>query len=152
MRSHLIAMGSAALLLSFALIFTATARDQSDRVELTANQMVDQASAQTARMKAALRLTSDQEKNWSGFQTAMQDMSKKRADRDVAMRDELSKATGTEDVLEQISKDADAQIVRANELKKLADASKPLYASLDEQQKHRFAESLFGGERGRDAN
>jgi hypothetical protein len=39
---------------------------------------------------------------------------------------------------------------RANDRKKLADAAQPLYASLNEQQKSRFAELLFGGDRERD--
>lgn len=43
----------------------------------------------------------------------------------------------------------DAQIERANDRKKLADSAQPLYASLNEQQKTRFAEMLFGGDRER---
>jgi len=112
--------------------------------------MVNQADAQTARMKVDLRLTPEQEKNWSGFESAMRDMGKQRADREIAMRDERAKQQGPVDVLEQIGKSADSRIERANSWKKLADAAKPLYASLDEQQKRRFAESLFSGDRGRD--
>jgi hypothetical protein len=47
-------------------------------------------------------------------------------------------------------KNADSQIERSNDRKKLADAAQPLYTSLTEQQKSRFAEILFGGERERD--
>jgi len=47
-------------------------------------------------------------------------------------------------------KNADRQIERSNDRKKLADAAQPLYTSLNEQQKNRFAESLFGGDRERD--
>jgi hypothetical protein len=46
-------------------------------------------------------------------------------------------------------KNADAQIERSNDQKKLADAAQPLYATLNEQQKERFAETIFGGERDR---
>lgn len=148
MRKALLVLATAALMTGSALIVPATARDRSDRGEMTANQIVDQAAAQTARMKVELRLTLAQANNWPGFETAMQDMSKKRADRQIAMRNERKQATGPVDALEQIGKSADSRIERANDWKKLADAAKPLYASLDEQQKRRFAESLFRGDRG----
>jgi hypothetical protein len=44
-------------------------------------------------------------------------------------------------------KNADAQIERSNDRKKLADAAQPLYATFNDQQKQRFAETMFGGER-----
>jgi hypothetical protein len=46
-------------------------------------------------------------------------------------------------------KNADRQIERANDRKKLADAAQPLYTGLNEQQKSRFAETLFDGDRDR---
>lgn len=152
MRKTLLLLTTAALITGSALAMPAVARERSDRGELTANQMVNQADAQTARMKVDLRLTPEQEKNWSGFESAMRDMGKKRADRKIAMRDERSKQNGPVDVLEQINKGADSRIERSNDWKKLAEAAKPLYASLDEQQKRRFAESLFGGDRERDSD
>jgi LTXXQ motif family protein len=150
MRKTMLLLASVAAITGSALTVPAVARDRSERGDLTANQMVNQADAQTAHMKVDLRLTPEQEKNWSGFESAMRDMGKQRADREIAMRDERAKQQGPVDVLEQISKSADSRIERANNWKKLADAAKPLYASLDEQQKRRFAESLFGGDRGRD--
>jgi len=86
MRKTFILFMSAALLTGTALTGSAVARDRSDRTELTATQMTDRAEAQTAKMKVDLNLTPDQEKNWSGFASAMQDMSKKQADRRIAMR------------------------------------------------------------------
>jgi hypothetical protein len=150
MRKTMLLLLSAALLTGTALTGSAVARDRSDRGELTANQMANQADARTAEMKADLRLTPDQEKNWSGFASAMQDMGKKQADRQIAMRDERSQKQGPFDALDQMRKRADFQIQRANERKKLADAAQPLYSSLDEQQKRRFAEGLFRGDRDRD--
>jgi hypothetical protein len=82
MRKSLIFLTSAALLTGSALSDSAAvARDRSERTELTASQMADRADARTAKMKVDLNLTADQEKNWSGFASAMQDMSKKQADR-----------------------------------------------------------------------
>jgi hypothetical protein len=46
-------------------------------------------------------------------------------------------------------KDADEQIDPSNAQKKLADAAQPLYSSLDDQQKRRFAEALFHRDRDR---
>jgi hypothetical protein len=46
-------------------------------------------------------------------------------------------------------KDADEQIDRSNARKKLADTAQPLYASLDDQQKQRFSETLFRRDRDR---
>jgi hypothetical protein len=150
MRKTVIFFMTAALLTGTALTTSAVARDRSDRAELTASQMTDRAEARTAKMKVDLNLTADQEKNWPAFASAMQDMSKKQADRRVAMRDARAQQHGTFDALDEMRKNADSQIERSNDRKKLADAAQPLYTSLNEQQKNRFAESLFGGDRERD--
>jgi hypothetical protein len=146
MRKTIIIFMSAVLLTGTALTGSAIARDRSDRSELSANQMVDRADLRTAKLKVDLNLTADQEKNWSGFASAMQDMSKKQADRRIAIRDARAEQQGKFDVLDEMRKNADAQIERANDQKKLADAAQPLYATLNEQQKERFAETMFGGE------
>ena len=141
---------SAALLTGTALTSPAMARDRTDHVELTANQMADRADARTAKMKVDLNLTADQDKNWAGFASAMQDMNKKQADRRIAMRDARAQQHGGVDLIGELRRNADSQIEYANERKKLADAAQPLHASLNEQQKNRFADMLFGGDRERD--
>jgi len=142
---------SAALLTGTALTGSVVARDRSDHAELTASQMTDRADVQTAKLKVDLNLTADQENNWAGFATAMQDMSKKQADRRIKSRDARAQQHGTLDALDEMRKNADSQIELSNDLKKLADAVQPLYASLNEQQKSRFAEFLFGADRERAA-
>jgi hypothetical protein len=152
MRKTMIIFMTAALLTGTALTSSAIARDRSDRTELSANQMADRAAARTAKLKVDLNLTADQEKNWSGFASAMQDMSKTQADRRIAMRDtRAQQKQGKFDVLDEMRKNADAQIERSNDQKKLADAAQPLYTSLNEQQKQRFAESMFGDDHERGA-
>jgi hypothetical protein len=150
-RKSLFLTTGAALICLSALSVSALARDRS---ELTANQIVNQSDARTARMKVDLRLTPEQEKNWAGFEGAMQDMGKKKADRMIARRDERLKETDKTpyNVLDKINRRADSQIERSNDWKKLADAAKPFYATLDEQQKRRFAERLFDDDRERDSN
>ena len=150
MRKPVIFVMSTALVIGTAITGSAVARDRSDRSELTASQMTDRADVRTAKMKVDLNLTADQEKNWSGFASAMQDMSKKQADRRIAIRDARAQQHGSFDALDEMRKDADSQIERSNDRKKLADAAQPLYASLNEQQKSRFAEILFGDDRERE--
>lgn len=152
MRKALLLLATAALIASPALTGPAIARDRSDRAELPANQIANQADARTARMKVDLRLTPEQEKNWSGFESAMRDMGKKQADRQIALRDERAQRSGAVDVIEQMRKEADSQIERSNDWKKLADAAQPLYASLNDQQKQRFAQDLFRLDGRRDVN
>jgi len=150
MRKTAIYLMTAALLTGTALTTPATARDRSERVELTANQMADRSDARIAKMKVDLNLTAEQDKNWAGFAGAMQDMNKKQADRRIAKRDARAQQPGSVDLIDELRRSADSQIEHANERKKLADAAQPLYASLNEQQKNRFADMLFGGDRDRD--
>jgi hypothetical protein len=150
MRKTAIYLMTAALLTGTALTAPATARDRSERVELTANQMADRSDARIAKMKVDLNLTAEQDKNWAGFAGAMQDMNKKQADRRIAKRDARAQQPGSVDLIDELRRSADSQIEHANERKKLADAAQPLYASLNEQQKSRFADMLFGGDRDRD--
>jgi zinc resistance-associated protein len=90
--------------------------------------------ARIAALKAGLRLTPDQEKNWPAFESAVRDMAKARAER-WAMRQREQPSADPVDWLEQR---ADALGKAAAGLKKLADAEGPLYKSLDDAQKHRF--------------
>ena len=102
MRKSLIFLTSAALLTGSALSGSAVARDRSEHTELTASQIADRADARTAKMKVDLNLTADQEKNWSGFASAMQDMTKKQADRRIAVRDARAQQHGTFDALDEM--------------------------------------------------
>jgi LTXXQ motif family protein len=150
MRKIAIYLMSAALLTATALTGPATARDRTERAELTANQMADRSDARIAKMKVHLRLTADQNKNWAGFASAMQDMNKKQADRRIAKRDTRAQQHGSVDLIDEPRSNADSQIEYGNERKKLANAAQPLYAGLNEQQKNRFADMFFGGDRERD--
>jgi hypothetical protein len=149
MRKTLILVTTAALLSGTAITGSAVARDRSDRTELTASQITDQAAARAAKMKADLRLTPEQEKNWSAFETAVVDMWKKQAEQQIAWRNAHAKQQGSVDLIDEMRKDADEHIDQANAWKKLADAAQPLYSSLDDQQRRRFADALFRRDRDR---
>lgn len=126
------------------------ARDRSDRPELTANQITNEFAARTARIKADLRLTPEQEKNWPGFESAVNDLGKRNADRQLALQAERAKQKAPLDAIEQMRAEAEqmseeAKFIseRSADRKALADAAQPLFASLDDQQKRRFARQLF---------
>jgi zinc resistance-associated protein len=102
--------------------------------------------ARIAALKAGLVLTPEQEKNWPAFEQAARDLAKMRMDRRSAMRN----APATEDPVERLRQRATALSETGAALKKLADATDPLYKSLDENQKRRFAilNRLAGPDRG----
>ena len=119
------------------------ARDRSDRAELTANQITNDFAARTARIKADLRLTPEQEKNWPGFESAMSDMGKRYGDRQTALQANRTQQKAPADVIEQLRDEAQFLSERSADRKTLADGAQPLYASLDDQQKRRFAKELI---------
>lgn len=143
MRKALVLFTTAALVAGSALAGPALARDRMDRAELSANQITDQYAARTARIKADLRLTPEQAKNWPGFESALNDIAKANADRQMAMQTTGTQPKGPVDIIEQMRRQAKYMSERAAERKTIADAAEPLYASLDDQQKRRFATELM---------
>lgn len=127
--------------------------------------------ARIAGLKAGLKLTPDQEKNWPAVETAIRDLAKQRADRMKEREDRFAARRGgrdggprdgggrtggdtaqanspaAPDAIARLRQGADRMTARADSLKKLADASAPLYQSLDDGQKHRFAALLHMGGR-----
>ena len=118
-------------------------RYRSDRAELSANQISNEFAARTARIKADLRLTPEQEKNWPGFESAMSDIGKRYGDRQTAVQADRTQQKAPADVIEQLRDEAQFLSERSADRKTLADAAQPLYASLDDQQKRRFAKDLI---------
>jgi hypothetical protein len=162
MRSAVIA--STLLMLGAAVILPSSAvgRDRRDRDEMsepTANQILDLTDARIARFKADLRLTPDQEKNWSAIQTGFHDMAQRRADRMLKLRKQRTttrpeaqhpdtkegttqdgRVPGNEDwtTIDEMRLQADTLSASAEDLRKIADATGPLYDSLDSSQRRRF--------------
>jgi zinc resistance-associated protein len=91
--------------------------------------------ARLAGLKAGLALTPEQERNWPAFEQAARDLGKLRNDRIAAMRS----APPASDPVERMRQRATALADTGAALQKLADATDPLYKSLDENQKRRFA-------------
>lgn len=99
------------------------------------------ADARIAGLKAALRLTPEQDKLWPPVEAAMRDLAKQRFERMSAMRD----APRPADPIERLSRRADAMTAMGGSLKRLADAAGPLHQSLDESQKRRLAMVMRAG-------
>jgi zinc resistance-associated protein len=95
--------------------------------------------ARVAALKAGLKLTPGQEKNWPAFEQAYRDLAKARADQMRTFREQRQSNQAGTDYLSRLQHRADALIARGNALKSFAAAAAPLYQSLDEAQKHRFA-------------
>ncbi len=93
------------------------------------------ADARIAALHAGLQLNAEQEKNWPAMESAMRNLAKQRAERFEARKNAQAPA----DPVERLSQRANAIEQRGAALKQLAAAAAPLYQSLDDAQKHRFA-------------
>src|SRR5262249_7315145 len=102
---------------------------------LTAEDISAFGDARIAALHAGLKLTAEQEKLWPPVETALRDLAKQRSERFAAR----ANADRPKDPIERLNLRADVMGQRAAGLKKLADAAGPLYKSLDDGQKRRFA-------------
>jgi hypothetical protein len=133
-----IVAGAAALAIAGSTLAYAQQRgghDGGQRPRFNAEDMRAFGEARLAALKAGLTLTPEQEKSWPAFEQAARDYGKLRLDRMSAMRS----APPSSDPVERLRQRAAAMTDTAAALQKLADATDPLYKSLDESQKRRFA-------------
>jgi hypothetical protein len=93
--------------------------------------------ARVAALKAGLRLTPDQDKNWPAFEQAYRNLAKLRAQRFAANRDATA-TPGDQSLVDRLQRRADSITQFGTALQDLAKATRPLYQSLDDGQKHRF--------------
>jgi zinc resistance-associated protein len=133
-----IVAGTAALAIAGTTFVYAQQREGRDfgrRWQPNTEDMRAFGEARLAALKAGLQLTPEQEKNWPGFEQAARELGKLRMDRMAAMR---NAQPGT-DPVERLRQRATAMADTGAALRKLADATDPLYKSLDDNQKRRFA-------------
>jgi zinc resistance-associated protein len=98
--------------------------------------------ARIAALKAGLELNADQEKNWPVLESAMRDLAKEREARFAAWREKRSEGSDESrnaSPVDRLTSASERLSARAASLQKLATAAKPLYDSLDDSQKRRFA-------------
>ena len=130
------AAAAAALSASGFAITTATATAQSDQqpthAELVQRWAEAALDAQLKEMKTSLRLNADQEKLWGPFEAAGKDGAKARV---LALQPEQSDNLSP---MDRLNATAERLAQSTANLKKIVEAAKPLYASLDDAQKHKF--------------
>jgi hypothetical protein len=119
--------------------------------QLSAEQIVANSDANIDRIKASLNLTSEQEKNWTGFNSAMHYLGHNGADR-LNLRVARAKRDPPDDIIEQMRNEAQFLNDRAVDQRNVADAAEPLYGSLDDRQKTIFIQEMvnLSHERGLD--
>jgi outer membrane cobalamin receptor len=124
---------------------------QDGEPQLTAEQIVANSDADIDRIKAELNLTSDQEKNWTAFNSAMHYLGHNGADR-LNLRIARAKRDPPDDIIEQMRNEAQFLNDRAVDQRSVADAAEPLFASLNEKQKAVFIDEMvrLSHERGLD--
>jgi zinc resistance-associated protein len=132
----------------------AVADDSAQREEHGRFSPEDRAAfvdARIAALKAGLELNAEQEENWAPLESAMRDLAKQRAERFAAWRerrDDNQDGDAEINPVDRLARASERLSARAADLQKLAAAAKPLYDSLDDGQKRRFA-MLFRGSMGR---
>jgi LTXXQ motif family protein len=140
MKSILVAALVAGSLSAPTFALAAEGDQQASRAERMQHWAADRETmldAKLAGMKAGLGLTTDQEKLWGPFESAVKDADKSRMDamgqmmRMRAQGERMSPVDRLEAMSDRLSQGA-------TNVKKIADAAKPLYDNLDESQKHKF--------------
>ena len=119
-----------------AAVLTASAAAQSDQQPTHAEQVQHWAEVgidtQLKSMKTNLHLSADQDALWGPFEAAVKDGAKARV---LALQKEQSDSLSPMDRnLAKADRIAQGQAA----IETMVDAAKPLYASLDETQKHKF--------------
>jgi LTXXQ motif family protein len=124
---------------------------QDGEPQLTAEQIVANSDANIDRIKNELKLTPEQEKQWTGFNSAMHYLGHNGADR-LNLRIARAKRDPPDDIIEQMRNEAQFLNDRAVDQRNVADAAEPLFASLDDKQKAIFIEEMvrLSHERGLD--
>jgi hypothetical protein len=118
---------------------------------LTAEQIVANSDANIDRIKAELNLTPEQERNWTGFNSAMHYLGHNGADR-LNLRIARAQRDPPDDIIDQMRNEAQFLNDRAVDQRNVADAAEPLFTSLDDKQKAIFIEEMvrLSHERGLD--
>ncbi|HLW90288.1 MAG TPA: Spy/CpxP family protein refolding chaperone [Roseiarcus sp.] len=140
MKKFLLAGVAAAALAGSAYAYTsyAVADDAPAHAEFRMQERAALLDGHIAGLKASLNLNADQEKNWPGFESAIRSIAKDRMDQFRAMREARKNETERPTPIDHMRMIADRLAKNSTDLKTLADAAQPLYASLDDTQKREF--------------
>jgi len=108
--------------------------DHGKRWRPSAEDIAAYGDARLAALRAGLKLSAAQEKNWPAVEAAYKDLAKQRSERFAAR----ASADKPKSPIDRMAARGESMESRGAALKKFADAAKPLYESLDEGQKRRF--------------
>lgn len=100
--------------------------------------------ARLAAIHAGLRLTPDQEKLWPALEGATRDAMKTLMD----ARQKFRAAGPATNPVDRLQRRAEMLTLRGQSMQKIADAARPLYASLTDEQKHRLPVLMHSGHHG----
>ena len=129
----LAAAAAAALSASgFAISAAAQSDQQPSHAELVQRWAEAGITTQLKGLKTSLRLTADQDKDWAAFESAVKDAEKARV---LALQKEQSSSLSP---MDRNSAKAERIEQGQADLGKIVEAAKPLFASLDGAQKHKF--------------
>jgi hypothetical protein len=118
------------------------AQQQSDRGSRPGISQEDRSAmldARIAAVRAGLRLSPEQEKNWPAVEAAVRDLIKIRTDQREARITARANRDQRADPVERLRSQADSMAAMATGMKRVAEAADPLYKSLDDGQKRRLA-------------
>ena len=115
-------------------------RDHMHRMRMTPEDRAAFLDARIAAVHAGLKLTADQEKLWPPVESAVRDFAKLRIDRaNARMKAADDYQQKPDDPVARLRERADNMAASAAAMKKIADAADPLYKTLDDAPKRRWA-------------
>jgi len=141
MNKHLLIAATAAALILPGVssrVLAEPPEHATEHHELSAEDMAAFTDARIAALKAGLKLTPAEEKNWPTLETALRDAAKAHASRAAEWREKAKELHEKHNVIEGIKLHAKGLLARGAEMEKIADAAKPLFDTLDDAQKRRF--------------
>jgi hypothetical protein len=100
--------------------------------------------ARVAAIHAGLRLTPDQEKLWPALEGAARDAMKTMMDE----RQKFRAAGPATNPIDRLQRRAEMLTLRGQSMQKIADAARPFYTSLTDEQKHRLPVLMHAGHGG----
>jgi hypothetical protein len=135
----LAAVATAAALFAFGFAVPAAAQDdktpddkQPTHAELQQRWADSAIAGQLKNMKTSLRLSADQEPLWAPFESAVKDGQNARL---LALQKEQSNGLSP---MDRLTAKADRLAQSRANLERMVEAAKPLYETLENEQKHRF--------------
>ncbi len=139
MKRHFL-IGVTAALMAFPAISQTAAEpaEPSSQAQQSEEDRATLMEARIAALKAGLKLTPAQVKDWDSLEKVLREVSSARATRRKSFREQAMVFHEKDEVIQGMKLGAKDLIARGEELQKVAEAAAPLFDSMDADQKHRF--------------